>query len=256
MQPTVPATTAVTGAADMYRWLHHNAPSKAPHPNWSPACRLTVPRLPLPANSILVLQPVPDARLAARELPQGTTSDTAGRYYGQAVLTSSHSYGYGSSGRHLLLQGGTYGTYALSTASGGYGYGSSRGLIEEDSNTLLEPFDPLLEYAEQHRPAASRLGTVAAAALQQPQAQHGSSANASSQQVVGIPAGKCYCRYDSDFNTWALAEDSCRQALYTRCQVGGQTCHPHCSELLHTCTKCFTWYALGRPIWCSTDVSA
>jgi hypothetical protein len=55
---------------------------------------------------------------------------------------------------------------------------------------------------------------------------------------VSIPAGKCYCRYDADFNTWALAEDSCRQALYTRCQVGGQACPLHTSLSCSTHTTC------------------
>jgi hypothetical protein len=99
------------------------------------------------------------------------------------------------------------GTYGMSTGS--YGYGSSRRLIEDD--VILEPSDPLLQYAEQRVTA----DTAAAATAPNRAQPHGTS----SSQQLSIPAGKCYCRYDADFSTWALAEDTCKEALYQRCKV-------------------------------------
>lgn len=162
--------------------------------------------------SILEVQAVPETSGAARYILQ--SSETVGGYYGNAVLTS-YGYGYGSSGRHLLQSSsdtaGSYGmgTYGMSTGGYGYGYGSGRRLIEDD--IILEPSDPLLQYAEQ------RAAADAAAAAPKHAQPHGSS---SSKQQLSIPAGKCYCRYDADFNTWALAEDTCKEALYQRCKVG------------------------------------
>lgn len=105
--------------------------------------------------------------------------------------------------------------------TGGYGYG--RRLVEEE-DIVLEPSDPLLEYAEQQlakadseqRAAQQAAGGLSAAAVA---AMQNSRSSQHTAQLFPIPAGKCYCRYDTDFSTWALAEDSCKDALYSRCKV-------------------------------------
>jgi hypothetical protein len=82
----------------------------------------------------------------------------------------------------------------------------------------LEPTDPLLEYAEKQAAAQQEaedqqqqgLSAAAAAAIQH---AHGK------RSGWNVPAGQCYCRYDTDFNTWAVAEETCKQALYKRCKV-------------------------------------
>ncbi len=38
------------------------------------------------------------------------------------------------------------------------------------------------------------------------------------------PVGQCYCRYESDYNTWALGEEACKNALYAKCKVGAWSC--------------------------------
>jgi len=37
-----------------------------------------------------------------------------------------------------------------------------------------------------------------------------------------IPVGKCYCRYDTSYGNWALAENTCKDALYQLCQGNGR----------------------------------
>jgi hypothetical protein len=102
---------------------------------------------------------------------------------------------YGGYGQY----GGYYGSY----------YGISGRMLEEQLR--LEPEDPLLVYAEQQvQQGAGGLSAAALAALKQAHRNN---------QSLSLPAGRCYCRYDSDFHTWALAEDDCKLALYTRCQV-------------------------------------
>jgi hypothetical protein len=118
---------------------------------------------------------------------------------------SDGGYGYGYGGEGST---GGYGGY------GGYG-GSSTGrrLTEQ-----LEPEDPLLPQQQEASPAAAAAAAapeehtaaqVAAAAAQHP----------ARQQFV-MPAGSCYCRFDTDFNTFAIADGACKDALYQRCKVG------------------------------------
>lgn len=184
------------------------------------------------------MQAVPETSVTARQLLQG--SDSVGGYYGESVLTS-YGYGYGSpsiSGRRRqLLQGsGGYGTYGMST--GGYGYGYGRGLMEDD--IVLEPSDPLLQYAEQRAADTTSTGGLSAA-LQQAQA----SSSKASRQQLSIPAGKCYCRYDTDFNTWALAEDTCKEALYQRCKVSAGPAYTPCQRPHRVCAACTSDSALA-----------
>lgn len=44
-------------------------------------------------------------------------------------------------------------------------------------------------------------------------------ARAGSSSGPEAPVGKCYCRYDVQYQHWAMAEDVCKQALYAKCQV-------------------------------------
>jgi hypothetical protein len=41
---------------------------------------------------------------------------------------------------------------------------------------------------------------------------------------LSVPPGQCYCRYDHDYNTWALAEEPCRAALAAKCGAGQLPC--------------------------------
>lgn len=132
--------------------------------------------------------------------------------YGYGTYTSG---GYGGYGQTVTVQSGEYGGY------GSYGGGATaRRLSEVDFS--LQPRDELLVYAEQQQQqqeeqieklqaAADGLSAAAAAALKQ--------ARSSKQSGLSVPAGQCYCRYDVDYNIWALAEDVCKQALYERCKV-------------------------------------
>jgi hypothetical protein len=156
------------------------------------------------------VQPVPDvsgAQHTGRHLLQDAAAGSYGGYgYGYG------EYGYGSDGRRRLIQTGGYGYGEY--GYGGYGYG--RRLSEE--LLQLEPTDPLLEYAEKQAAAQQEaedqqqqgLSAAAAAAIQH---AHGKRSD------WNVPAGQCYCRYDTDFATWAVAEDTCKQALYKRCKV-------------------------------------
>jgi hypothetical protein len=178
----------------------------------------------LPCCRILEVQAVPEASAAARQLQQ--SSDTGGTYGKPAVPTGSYGsvlLGYGDTGgdtargRNLIQAGGyggvSTGTYGLSVVQGGY---NSRGLIELDAP--VQPPGPLLEYAQQQRQDlrdAGQLPNTPAAALASSSHLRSRTRSSRQQQLV-IPTGTCYCRYDTAFSTWALAEDSCRAALYAR----------------------------------------
>jgi hypothetical protein len=159
---------------------------------------------------------VSGAHQTGRHLLQNAGAGSYGGYgYGYG------EYGYGSDGRRRLIQigGYGYGDYGY----GDYGYG--RRLSEE---LQLEPTDPLLEYAEKQAAAQQEaedqqqqgLSAAAAAAIQH---AHGK------RSGWNVPAGQCYCRYDTDFNTWAVAEETCKQALYKRCKVIEVTIY-HCNR--------------------------
>ncbi|KAI8471459.1 MAG: hypothetical protein J3K34DRAFT_392875 [Monoraphidium minutum] len=66
-------------------------------------------------------------------------------------------------------------------------------------------------------PAAAAVSAVAAAALRGARA-------AAASSLMAAPAGQCYCRYDSDYNTWALGEEGCKSALTTKCAAGQLPC--------------------------------
>ncbi|WIA41558.1 hypothetical protein OEZ86_008924 [Tetradesmus obliquus] len=160
------------------------------------------------------VQPVPDlvgAQHTGRQLLQSAGAGSYGGYgYGYG------EYGYGSYGRRRLIMtesgGYGYGEYGY----GEYGYGSNARRLSEEL-LQLEPSDPLLEYAEQQAAAQQAaeeqqqqgLSAAAASAIQH---AHGK------RSAWNVPAGQCYCRYDTDFNTWAVAEETCKQALYKRCK--------------------------------------
>lgn len=165
--------------------------------------------------SVEFVQPVPDlvgAQHTGRQLLQSAGAGSYGGYgYGYG------EYGYGSDGRRRLIMtesgGYGYGEYGY----GEYGYGSNARRLSEEL-LQLEPSDPLLEYAEQQ-------AAVQQAAEEQQQQGLSAAAASAIQHAHGkrsawnVPAGQCYCRYDTDFNTWAVAEETCKQALYKRCKV-------------------------------------
>jgi hypothetical protein len=55
-------------------------------------------------------------------------------------------------------------------------------------------------------------------------AMRGARAAAAASSLLSVPAGQCYCRYDPDYNTWAVGEDACKAALYTKCRAGQLPC--------------------------------
>lgn len=163
-----------------------------------------------PLRSHLRLHLHPRSLLDVAAVPEATPATT--QQLRQLQQASPGGYGYG----RALLQ----------SSPGGYGYGSGRRLAEEAA-APLEPRDPVLEYAEQRdaahdaalmREQAAAGGVSAAAVAALKHAAQAKRARRSSGGVV-LPAGSCYCRYDQDFNTWALAEEACKDALYARCQV-------------------------------------
>lgn len=105
---------------------------------------------------------------------------SAGGYYGGSEAT----------GRRRLMQADT------TEGAGGY-YGGRRRVLEAGTEGLAEE-----EVAQ----------SAAAAAAQQ-------SASTVAADVSELPQGSCYCRYDSDYNAWALAETVCRDALYAKCKA-------------------------------------
>jgi hypothetical protein len=175
----------------------------------------------------------------ARHLLQG--SSTAGSY--GPTNSFQQAGGYGSYGSYGSSSGRSNARSSRSLmAVGGYGYGQNtfhsygygRSLAEDEAP--LEPSDPLLQYTpvqlpqqqqqQQQQQADGSFSQEAggdAAAGQGNSGSQGSRSRAfylqQQQQQLSIPAGKCYCRYDPSYNTWALAEDTCKEALYTRCQV-------------------------------------
>lgn len=176
-------------------------------------------------DDLILPVPAQTAQQPHRHLLQTAEGTYGGYGYGYQGYGGYGGYGYGESleggARRHLMQSGGYG-YGY----GGYGYGSygvygyGRRLAEIDFG--LQPRDELLEYAEQQeeqreqrleklQDAANGLSAAAVAALQQ--------AHSSKRTSLSVPAGQCYCRYDVDFNVWALAEDSCKQALYQRCKT-------------------------------------
>jgi hypothetical protein len=182
----------------------------------------------------------------ARHLLQG--SSTAGSYGPTNSFQQVGGYGsygsYGSAngrsnvlGSRILLAVGGYG-YGKNTFQS-YGYG--RSLAENEAP--LETSDPFLQYTpyqpqqqqQQQQRQQQETGNPLdpAAPGQGDSSSEGSRSRAvllqqQQQQQLSIPAGKCYCRYDPSYSTWALAEDTCKEALYTRCQVrplAGMQCY-------------------------------
>eukprot|EP00879_Flechtneria_rotunda_P002375 GHRR01002570.1.p1 GENE.GHRR01002570.1~~GHRR01002570.1.p1 ORF type:complete len:483 (+),score=159.54 GHRR01002570.1:316-1764(+) len=180
---------------------------------------------------VVDLEPVP-ALTHSRQLLQ--TADDGSYGYGGGYggrYGGGYSYGAGNIGRRRLIESGSYGGYGYGD-DGQYGYGDY-GYGRRLEEILLQPVDPLLEYAAEHQEEQQQhqqpwqeqkqeqkqgkdsngLSAAAAAAL------HQARTNMRNSKALQIPVGSCYCRYDTDFNIWALAEDSCKQALYKRCKT-------------------------------------
>jgi len=180
----------------------------------------------------------------SRSLLQQESSSTGG-YGGYGSGEYSGYGGYGGSGgtRRRLIQGG-YGGYG-GYGSGEYGgYGGASGprlLLEEDTEVVAaaaaNPVVPKqakstppvtsidVRRAEQQREAASTrhasdreqpVSAAMAAALR--------NARAVASSALSAPPGQCYCRFDADYNTWALGEEPCKQALYIKCRADQLSC--------------------------------
>jgi hypothetical protein len=168
------------------------------------------------------LEPLAVPAAPGRALLQASPS--SGGYGGYGSNGGYGGYGGGSAGRRRLQErSGGYGAYGGNGGYGGYG-GASRALLEQ-SEAGLQPEDPALLAAEQQRRAGAVLrqaggeGVSAAAAAA---ARGGRAAAAAS--LLAPPAGACYCRYDADYNTWALGEEPCKAALRAKCGAGQLPC--------------------------------
>lgn len=151
----------------------------------------------------------------------------AGQYYGGY----GYGYGYGVSNRRQLQA--VPGAYGYGGYGYGYGYGSAgtgrRRLVEEQDSLMLEPQEQQSSRQQQvawHLAEAQAHQTSAAKQLEQKQPAIASAAVAAALQhaqtaaiTLALPAGQCYCRFDTDFNTWALGEGLCKDALYSKCKV-------------------------------------
>ena len=138
-------------------------------------------------------------------------SAAAGSYGGYGDAGSGYGgYGYGASGTRRRLMGGGYGGYG-DGGYGGYGYGAAaaRSLIElgADDEQQQQEQEPQEQGQQQ----------------QQQQQQQARGASAAPAPAPPAP-GTCYCRYDADYNTWALAEAPCKAALAAKCAAGQLPC--------------------------------
>lgn len=172
----------------------------------------------------------------SRALLQAANTESSGAYGSQG---NGYGYGYGAAGRRRFLLGG-YGGY-----SNGYGYGAV-------TPRLLREMEQQEQEQEQEQQVASAVAAVERRAeqpreaavdsamqqqgeqQQQKQAEQGANAAmkaamrsaraAAAGASMAIPVGQCYCRYDPDYNTWAIGEESCKQALYSKCKAGQVPC--------------------------------
>ncbi len=146
---------------------------------------------------------------------------------------------YGSGTRRRLVEG--YGGYGDAGGAGGYG-AAPRQLREVDAaeqQRARERAAPAgaaaAHRADQQREAAaaaagSSSSSSSGGADEQPApsaamaaALRSARAAAASSALAGAP-GQCYCRYDADYNTFALGEEPCKQALYTKCRADQLSC--------------------------------
>lgn len=169
--------------------------------------------------------------------------DSKGGYGGPST-----GYGYGAShGRRRLIADGGYGSYG----PGGGGYGAAPRRLIEVEPEVAEEEQAAAAPAEQERRAQQQEAAAAAAqekrpapgpqparAEQQEQQQQRPAAaapaaapaepaaprGAPDSSLLSAPAGQCYCRYNPDYNTWALGEEPCKAALLTKCAAGQLPC--------------------------------
>ncbi|GBF93752.1 hypothetical protein Rsub_06084 [Raphidocelis subcapitata] len=148
----------------------------------------------------------------ARRLMQSTGG------YGGARRLMQSTGGYGGARRLMQSTGGYGGARRLAQSTGGYGdegtggYGRARRLGETvgDASAAAQPQQQQLWAG---RPAGNVVDTAV------------NSARAAAASSLLSPApGTCYCRYDTDYGTWALGEEGCKAALYAKCRAGQLPC--------------------------------
>jgi len=159
------------------------------------------------ADFVLV-DPVPSRQLLAdSEVVEGSGGDYG---YGFGYYQETEPY---SGRRHLMSTEGVegergYGYYGYYQAATPY----PRRLSEVDTD--LEPSDPLLQQQEQQQQVEVAPAAVVAAAVK---------AARTGSKEVAVPVGKCYCQFDPDFNTFAIGEERCKDALYQKCKMSTNT---------------------------------
>ncbi|KAI8477036.1 MAG: hypothetical protein J3K34DRAFT_498391 [Monoraphidium minutum] len=192
----------------------------------------------------LELEPVP----AGRALLQDAAG--AGGGYGGGYGGEYGGGGYGGPARRRLAEGGYGGGYGGEYGGGGYGAAAPPRLLME-----LDPAAPDAPAAaaaarRQQQQERERLASAGAAAERRAQRQREAGAAdaaaaaaadaaapaaavaaalrgaraAAASGAMAAPPGQCYCRYDADYNTWALAEEPCKSALAAKCAAGQLPC--------------------------------
>jgi hypothetical protein len=147
---------------------------------------------------------------------------SAGGYGGAARRLMQSAGGYGGAARRLMQSAGSYGGAArrLAQSAGVYGeegaggYGRTRRLRE----TVADEIAALPQRQQQPQQAGLPAGDADVY-----EALASARATAASSLLAPAP-GQCYCRYDTDYGTWALGEESCKSALYAKCRAGQLPC--------------------------------
>jgi hypothetical protein len=159
---------------------------------------------------IVLVDPVPSRQLLAdSEGSEGSAGDY-GYGYGYGYYQDIVPYSGGGRRRLMGMEGeegdsgyGYYGYYQGATP-----YSSGRRLSEVDAE--LEPTDSQQQQQQEEVESDVAPAAVFAVAVK---AAH------TADKEVAVPVGNCYCQFDSDFNTFAIGEERCKDALYQKCKV-------------------------------------
>jgi hypothetical protein len=185
---------------------------------------------PLTEWAYLEPEPVAPGRHLLQAAPPA-----AGGYGGYGASAGYGAYG-GAGRRRQLAEAGGYGGYGGYGASGG-AYGSGRHLLEwhaapdgreqQDRGALAGPGVAAAWRAQQQRQQAA-VAAAAGAASAAPNAAIGAALRAAraaaAVDALAPPPGRCYCRYNVDYSTWALGEEPCKRTLLAKCQAGALPC--------------------------------
>eukprot|EP00775_Hariotina_reticulata_P011220 gene11220-11369_t len=159
------------------------------------------------------------------------SSNTNTGHHRRALLQASEG-GYGG-GYGSNYGGSDYGGSSYGGSSYGGGYSGSRRLAQQAAGFMVyHSGEPFLVYQseDQSEDEQYQQQEVSEGEDQGNYAVLGSTREPPSNQdgvMQQLPAGQCYCRFDYDFHRWALAEESCKQDLYERCQEASSAEEEH-----------------------------